>query len=166
MTPQRALEQLLNIRVSGVGAVGSLVMIQFGELRQVSDNKGGTKSIGEFAIHLSCAWRITRNDSIIAGFGDWEFRESEHRQTKVEPRFKSLVHQRLTSLDQDCSSHKHFVQSIEIGVAGAFALQCSDFLRVEVAPMTSYDDVEYWRLLQPESEEPHFVVGFDGFELV
>jgi hypothetical protein len=36
----------------------------------VTDRKGKEKPVGDYALHVQCAWRITQGDTIITGRGD------------------------------------------------------------------------------------------------
>lgn len=159
-----ALNQLVGVRLSGLGAIESLIMFQFGELRHVGWGSGKVKKVGELALHVSCAWRVLCEEGIIAGQGDWGFRETEYRKTKLSPKFSSLVVQRLESLDTLASSSALVVERITLGKAGDLRLSLTDGYALEVAPLTSYDEIEYWRLLRPETDEPHLVCGSYGFE--
>src|SRR5579859_5778257 len=54
-----ALKRLLDLPLWAIGRAGSLEWFQFGSKRIVSTLRGGTKEVGEFALHLDCPWRLT-----------------------------------------------------------------------------------------------------------
>jgi hypothetical protein len=51
------LARLMGLPLWGVGRAG-IVWFQFGNRRTVPTMKGGTKEVGEFALHLGCPWRL------------------------------------------------------------------------------------------------------------
>lgn len=47
-----------------------LAAFQFGQRRSVTDNYSGTVQVGEYALHVECAWRISREDRVVVGSRD------------------------------------------------------------------------------------------------
>ena len=57
------------------------------------------------------------------------------------------------------------VESTRVDAVGGFALACSEGFTFEVFPNSApaaHVETEFWRLLQPDAEQPHFVVDTTG----
>ncbi|HYO49167.1 MAG TPA: hypothetical protein VEW94_04895, partial [Chloroflexia bacterium] len=59
---QAALEVLVGLKLSIARRAGSMANFQFGDIVEV---EGGT--LGEYALHVQCPWRIDGPDGIITG---------------------------------------------------------------------------------------------------
>ena len=162
---QRALEVLNGKALWSSGRAADLAWFQFGQRRTVTSHNG-TKEVGEYALHLQCAWRITHKDVVVVGDRDlyypaeetdkvpegfnWEELGSNRRDKKIAALFQNETRQFLVRL-------------IEVGEAGSFRLLLDDDYALEVFPDDSRSD-EHWRIFEPCIEAPHFVVTGEGLE--
>ena len=67
---ERAVEPLLHAAVWGWGRADDLASFQFGQKREVVNSRGEVKTVGEYALHIQCDWRIIRGDEIVVGYRD------------------------------------------------------------------------------------------------
>jgi hypothetical protein len=61
-----ALQPLKGLRLSIAHHAGNMRMFHFGAIRRRA--KG---IVGEYALHVSCPWRIETEDKILTGISDW-----------------------------------------------------------------------------------------------
>ena len=97
--------------------------------------RGGTKEVGEFALHLQCPWQLLdAAGSLVASY------DSTAEELAAVP-----------SLPLFCCG-------VVVAASGRFIL---DFCTGETLIVEGDDPdcEEYWRLFRPGSNEPHFVVG-------
>lgn len=134
-----AIGRLRGLPLWRVGRSG-MVWFQFGERRIIPTARGRSKEVGEFALHLSCPWRLVGpDDELLAG-----------DESAAE------VLAGLASPPLLCSMARVLEgEDFELGFDGG------ERLHVEPEDM-GFD--EYWRLLRPYSGEPHFVVGPAGID--
>lgn len=138
----------------------ALQWFQFGERRTVTGFRGDVKEVGEYALHVQCAWRITRNDRVVVGSSD---PREESEQDNGDPQRKlSRMDDRVQQLFED-ETRQFAVEGIEIGEAGAFSIKLADGYVLDVMPDDS-SDCEHWRFFKPYVEGPHFVVTGAGLE--
>jgi hypothetical protein len=135
-----ALERLLNLPLWAIGRAGSLEWFQFGAKRMVSTFRGGTKEVGEFALHLDCPWRLLNSAGNTVA--------SDESTTEV-----------LTA----AASPPLTCCGVVVESSGRFSFSFSSGEQLQVEAEVE-DCVEYWRLFRPGEQEPHFVVGPAGVE--
>jgi hypothetical protein len=141
-----------------------LAVFQFGEKRQVKTFHGETVEVGEYALHVQCAWRLSQGDRVITGNGDL-YDPVVIQSEKSDPNFDwKKQPTRVDKLMQSMFEHgtrQLVVQSVEVGVAANLRIQLERGFFLEIFPNYSAVD-EYWRLLKPGKDEPHFVVTGNG----
>jgi hypothetical protein len=116
-----------------------LEWFQFGPSRVVPSFRGGSKEVGEFALHLDCSWQLIGPDGLAASD------ESETESLAAVGR-PPLVCE-ATSAAED---------------GGAAILFAGGWLLSVCAGEP--DDLEFWRLFRPGTDEPHVVIGPAGVE--
>ena len=140
-----ALKSLRDLPTWGAGWAGDIAWFQFGQQVQRPHRRGGPRVVGEYALHISSAWRWCASSGFI--------RADETSD--------------LAALQDLSASKPHFVGA-ERGPGGALVLRFDngDTLAIDEAPdpETLEDEVEYWRLLQPGLQTPHLVVSSNGVE--
>jgi hypothetical protein len=47
-----------------------MAMFDFGKRRISPDFRGNPREVGDLALHVQCAWRITRDDLVLVGSND------------------------------------------------------------------------------------------------
>jgi len=138
---------------------------------RVTIEEAKSRSYGEFALHIQCPWRIEGPDGIVTGRDDlwepaepnddidwdsWDFEKNDNLQDR---RIRSLLggHDTLTRSAVNATSLL-VVEHISTDAVGGATLSLSGGYRLVIFPSGSADG-EDWRLLEPPSERPHFVVG-------
>ena len=66
----RALAPLAGLPLRGHARESNLLALQFGALRPAPTRAEPGRLAGEYALHVYCAWRLTRGDAVLAGSGD------------------------------------------------------------------------------------------------
>ena len=67
---ETVLRVVIGLPLTAAGRVADLEWFQFGRLREVPAHGGKTKSIGDYALHVQCAWRIRSATQIIVASQD------------------------------------------------------------------------------------------------
>jgi len=145
-----------------------MATFQFGERKKVADFYGRPSEVGEYALHVQCAWRIVRAEEVVVGSRDLYYpAEYENEGEKFPPDFDwgrdpNRRDRLVRSLFQD-GRREFVVERVEASAAGGLRILLSDGLFLDVFPDDSLKH-ERWRLFRPEVDEPHFVVTAGGVE--
>lgn len=156
---QLAVQSLRSLRIVRVGAADDLFWVHFGDLRTVATRDGGTKEVGEWALHLQCPWRFIRNGQVVLGSSDFYYRAEDGEAMDRDSAADSLFSVKASRLDRYLSSEVVKIVDIHFSGAGAFELRMGDGLVFSAMPTESPEvsDAERWRLFQPSTDFPHFV---------
>jgi hypothetical protein len=66
-----AVRVLVGLPLWALGRAADLAWFEFGDRRTVKSLRNGAeKQVGDYALHVQCAWRITQRDDIVTGRGD------------------------------------------------------------------------------------------------
>lgn len=162
---QKALEVLIGKTLWSSGRAADLEWFQFGEHRTIN-TRGHTKEVGEYALHVQCAWRITHGDQVVVGNHDLYYPPEETDDRPEDFNWEALGSnrrdKRIAALFQD-ETRQFLVRLIEVGEAGSFRILLDDDYALDVFPDDSLSD-EHWRIFKPKVEGPHFVVTGKGLE--
>jgi hypothetical protein len=144
-----------------------LASFQFGARAKVSGFRNATKEVGEYALHVQCAWRIARRDRVIVGSRDLyypaDFSDDEEIPEGFDwDRDPNLRDKQVQSLFAN-DTVEFTVLSVEAGAAGSLRIVLSDDVFLDILP---YDSLlhEHWRLFDPRTDSPHFVMTGSGIE--
>ena len=167
---QQALNQLSGLDLIGLGRAGNLQHLTFGRHRLRERDK--PDQLADFALHLSCPWRLTRDHVIACGQADLErpsspfVSDDEYDAGKIGSRWVDLGNAAFRSyLDQAIVT----VLNAEMDGFTGFRLRMSAAVSLDVFPAASkadHDDLEFWRLFQPRLDTPHFIVSSQGISRV
>jgi hypothetical protein len=157
---QNALNVLIGQPQWSSGRAADLEWFSFGQRRTVKGPRG-TKEVGEYALHIQCAWRITHGDQVVVGSHDLYY-PSEERDTPVnefdwDVQGANLRDRRIAELFQN-ETRQFLVREVEVGKSGTFSIIFDDEYVMDVFPDNSRNG-EHWRMLKPYADEPHFVVS-------
>jgi len=168
---QQALQVLLNLPLKRIGRAADLLWLQFGESREVPSRKGGTRRVGEWALHIQTPWNFVRDSRIIVGTRDLyyyseassEFAE-QGREFDWQKDGVSRFDRHATTLNQEFELTPPLVTRILCDSVGTFTLWLGENLTFSVFPncASTSPDFEFWRLFQPAKETPHYVVATDN----
>jgi hypothetical protein len=122
------------------------------------------KEVGQYAFHIQCAWRIRRGDQVLVGSRDlyvppaegeegletfnWDVPGANRRDKRIADLFQNETRQFVA-------------KRVQVAEAGTFTIILDDEYALDVFPDDSLSD-EHWRIFQPSSEVPHFVVSGSG----
>jgi hypothetical protein len=137
----------------------------FGERRKSVTGRGGPREIGEWALHVQCAWRILQGDRIIVGDRDLAYPENYQQEDPIPDEFDWDVspNRRDQLLASLFMGHAFVVRSIEVGAIGSLSIRLTEGLSLDIFPNDSVSK-EYWRLFEPDKGGLHFVVTPRGLE--
>ncbi|MBI3546087.1 MAG: hypothetical protein HY081_05780 [Gammaproteobacteria bacterium] len=130
-------------------------MVSFGNRYRETTRKGKEIEVGDYALHIQCAWRLARSNAVVVGFADYVAAEDEAENvTKIYNRLREEF------------SKSPIVKEIPFVRGGAFSLALEDGLYLEAFPSFSAEDPnkEFWRIFRPKWPSPHFVVTPAGVE--
>lgn len=160
---EQALRVLDGFRLRRIGRAADLLWLQFSELREVPSRRGGTRLVGEWALHVQTPWRFTRGSRIIVGVRDLYYYadtgEGFDWGKDGESRFDRLA----ATLNQEFEAASYCVTAITCDRVGGFSLRLGADVGFDVFPnvASTSPDFEFWRLFQPATQNPHFVVATD-----
>jgi hypothetical protein len=139
---------------------------QFGSMRTIVMQHNTIKEVGEYALHVQCAWRISTSNGIYVG--------SQDRYTPLETYSADIddfdwdqpganrCDERISQLFDEPRSPL-VVQSIAVESRGGVCIMLSGGFSLEIFPDISTDD-ECWRLFQPYEDSDHFILTGCGIE--
>ena len=160
----QSLLRLVGLHLSIARDAGSMKNFQFGTIGLHPFGKG---TIGEFALHIQCPWRIVSNEGIVTGSADYyEPVEAGTDEEANDLQTGNLQQKRLGDLlgSYDASTRSWvnstaqlIVQSALADDFGGFEIELSGGFRLQVFPDGSRE--ENWRFFAPGSEEGHVVIS-------
>ncbi len=162
-----ALAQLIGQPLWDITRGPGIASFQFGAQQNVPDRNGKPRTVGAFALHVQCTWRIVGSAGIIVGWadhyfapGDDPFRDYEtfDYEAPATTRFEERIAAYLT----ERASLFPAVVTVDADELGGFRLVMDDETVIEGFPDLSFS--EHWRLFEPGNTESHFVVTADGVE--
>lgn len=161
---QSATQVLCGLALWTCRRTANLVSFHFGSKERTNTFRGESVVVGQYALHVQCAWRIASAEKIVVGSGDLY-----HPSDSIGPenpdnfdwtRGPSRCDQLLGLLFKG-ENRQFMVRVVDVGDAGSLRIMMDKDLSLDVFPNESLVD-EYWRLLRPSSEEAHFVLGSEG----
>lgn len=141
-----------------------LASFHFGRKEQTRTFRGELAQVGQYAVHVQCAWRIARKEKVVVGSGDLYYpRELTLERTPNNFDWASGPNRcdELLRLLFEDEKRQFIVSEVGVGAAGALHISMDGDLSLDVLPNTSMND-EYWRLFKPNSEDAPFVVSPEG----
>jgi hypothetical protein len=162
-TIQQALAPIVGLPLRCIGRAANLLWLHFGEMRSAGTRGGGTKTVGEWAIHVQCPWRICRHGHIVVACQDYYCSPGgealdDDWDSPGKSRFDSLA----TILCTEFETRPPVVSSVNVDEVGGFSLNFNAGYRLDVFPADSNDSSEDWRVFQPGSGNKHFVYREQG----
>lgn len=158
------LEPLIGLKLSIARRVGDMRNFQFGPIRKV--DRG---TVGDYALHIQCPWRIENPYGIVTGYSDlWEPAEADeeidwenwdYEDGNAQDKHLQAM---LKNYDPDTRSIINegewlVVESIQADAYGGASIILSGGFRLVIFPAGTQN--EDWRIFQPNTDGPHFVVA-------
>lgn len=151
------------------GRAADLMWLAFGRRQIIKDFRGKPREVGEYALHVQCAWRFVQDEKIVVGNRDLYYPAS-YRDTREEiPKEFNWDVQGANRCDEVLAelfaggTNQFVVLRIEVGQAGTLALLLEGGLTLQIFPNDSLEG-EHWRLFRPGSDEQHWVFTGTGLE--
>ncbi len=156
-----ALSQIVGLPLTAARRAADMRTFQFGKLRPV--DRG---SVGDFALHVQCPWRIEGPKGIVTGRMDlwepvednapfdenWDYEQSPNLQ---DARLEAWLAQNKLSL---------VVKSVDADEFGGASVSFDHGFLLRLFPAGTRG--EDWRLFQPTTDASHLVVSGGAVELV
>ena len=166
---EAAFAPLVGLTAWGFSRVSDILMVQFGDARTQGDGDE-RRPVGTYALHVSCAWRLTNAGAIAVASGDLFTPADPDADLETfawdlpganwwDARMDSFLAARTSPLVVTT-----FVCDDVSGVRLVFA----DGAELEVFPNSSpapHVDSEYWRVLRPGEDDAQIVAGTFGLVL-
>jgi len=156
-TIQEALTPVVGLPLRCIGRAANMLWLHFGEMRIVPAHGGGTKTVGDWAIHVQCPWRISQLGRIVIAYHDFYYSPDgdalDDWDTLGKSRFDSVAARLCTEFE----TTSPVVASADPDDVGGFSVRFSRDYRLDVFPADSDDSSEHWRVFQPGATSKHFV---------
>lgn len=157
-TIQQTLAPLIRLPLRCIGRAADLLWVHFGEFREIPDRKGGTRTVGEWALHVQCPWRITRPPTILVARGDCFYEAGSDEPYDWDAAGESRFDRCAAPLNREFESSPPRVEAVVVDAVGGFSLRLAGGCIFEVFPDDSTGGhSEHWRFFQPGRDERHFV---------
>jgi hypothetical protein len=152
------------------GRTANLAWFQFGAQRVVTMHfRDEQKVVGEWALHVQCAWRIISRFGIEVASHDMYYPASGETaiglgEFEWDRPGKNACDEKLVKLFASRETNPFIVTSAQVKVAGVLIVRLDDEYTIEVFPNSSLA-IEQWRLFQPYSDTDDAVYtgqGLDG----
>jgi len=162
---QQALGVLVGLPLWAIGRAADLVWFEFGSQRTVKGRNGVEKTVGDYALHVQCPWRIIVRDRIVIGRGDifCTPQESDEPTPSDFDWQKGNRFDRIAPYFLQNESRSLMVQAVGAGEAGLITISLEGHHKLEVFPHDS-EMGEHWRFFKPNMEESHWVFSGTGLQ--
>jgi hypothetical protein len=130
---------LLGKPLWGCGRAADLLWLQFGERHVALSLRGRTHEVGEYALHIQCAWRIACQHGVVSA-------SDLMSAGRIDSALSAFVNEHCPAL----------VENIVGDDRGRFSMSLAGGCTVHVLPQV--DSEEQWRLLQPGKDVRHVVL--------
>lgn len=166
---EQALYPLCGLPLISISRSVNMEEFHFGE-RHVKIPRFGDHTpveVGEYALHVQCAWRIVDGERIIVASRDVYEPAGDVAEEPAD--FDWMKHganrcdERVSVFWAEHADAPLFVTAVEGDVYGGFRLLFSEGYELQVFPNDSCPD-EHWRFFKPDTDEDHFVVTGKGIE--
>jgi hypothetical protein len=151
------------------GRAADLLWLAFGQRQTIKDFRGKPREVGEYALHVQCAWRFVRRETVVAGNRDLYYPRGYKDPKEEIPKGFDWDVQGANRCDEVLAelfaggAKQYVVVRIQPGHAGELALLLEGDLTLQIFPNDSLEG-EHWRLFRPGNDEPHWVYTGNGLE--
>ena len=149
-----ALSQVIGLPLTAAWRAADMRMFHFGKLEPA--DRG---SVGEFALHVQCPWRIDGPDGIVTGRLDlWETVEDDPNLRHEAWDYEKSPNLQDFRLDQWLARNgsSPVVESVDADEFGGGIIAFAHGFVLRLFPAGTR--AEDWRLLGPRIDAPHFVI--------
>lgn len=160
---------LVGMPLWDAGRAADLLWLALGQRQTIQDFRGKPREVGEYALHVQCAWRFVRGETVVAGNRDLYYPRGYRDAKDGIPQGFDWDVQGANRCDEMLAelfaggAKQFVVQRVGAGQAGEIALLLEGGLKLQIFPNDSLVG-EHWRLFRPGSDEPHWVFTGQGLE--
>jgi hypothetical protein len=155
---QQILAHLVGLPLRCIGRAADLLWVHFGEMKEVPARRGDTRSLGDWALHIQCPWRITKPPAILVANGDCYYKADIDEPYDWDAGGESRFDSHAAPLNREFESLPPRVEAVVVDTVGGFSLRLSNGYCLDVFPSNSTGcKSEHWRFFQPRKDERHFV---------
>lgn len=164
---QDALNSLVRLRLRCIGRAANLLWVHFGEWHEIPNRNGGTRMVGDWALHIQCPWRFNRGSRILVASRDFNDDGVQAKSYDWNAGGLSKFDRLAATFNTDLEVVDYHVLSVTCDALNGFRLAFPHSLAFDVFPhaAASPPKHEFWRLFQPSNQSRHFVVDNDESEL-
>ena len=166
---ETALAPLRGLPLWAAGRAAGMLWLQFGRRIHAPTVRDPSREVGEFALHITCPWRIGGSGGVITGQSDMYVPsdpDDDEGSFRWDRPGRSIVDQQLSVWIDSHATTPLIVLDIAVDRCAGFAVRFHNSNSFEVFPdafSMPHDIREHWRLLRPALETPHFVVSNQGW---
>jgi hypothetical protein len=143
---ERRLSVLQGLELSSVNHAADMLTLGFGTLRPVTNFRGAVKYVGEWALHIQCAWRLEKSSRVAATEDD--LRGGDEKASATVERLQRLL------LGTGAAAT---VESVTVKEASSLLLSLSGDFCLAVSP-DALQEEEDWRFFAPSVNAAHLVI--------
>lgn len=143
-------------------------MQMFGFGKWVVATRGESRKVGEYALHLQCAWRIVSSNEILVGSSDMYYPNGnpdvEQEDWDWDVVGKNRCDEQINFFLEQQVGNQLILKNIIADEVGSLTLLFKKDIKLEVFPNNSLSD-EHWRFFKSGTDESHFVFSGNGIEI-
>lgn len=162
---QEALVPLVGLPLRNIGRAANMVFLDFGEMRETQDRRGGTTTVSDWTIHVQCPWRVCRQGNIVVAYYDL-YRTPAGDVISGDSLSGSQFDAVTADLCMEFQTAPLIVASIVVDDVGGFTLCLAGDYRIDVFPADSHAANEHWRVFRPGTGLKHFVFRDPGIRAI
>ena len=157
---RRVLSALIGSPMRQIGRAADLLWIHFGQWREVPSRRGGTRQVGEWALHIQTDWRFVLESEIVVGVREMYQYDEDGSQFDWSKDGESRFDRLAVRLNREFETEMDIVTDVTCDDVGGFSILLRSGLRFDVFPCAAFStpDVEFWRFFEPATENDHYVV--------
>jgi hypothetical protein len=149
---EMALAPLVGLPLWSAGRAADLEWFQFGArhvvVARVGKAKGSERTVGEFALHVQCAWRIVGPNGVVVASRNRYVPADDPDSVSPEWEWEQAGANRCDErIHAWCHGNAYVVRSVAADTLGGLSLVLSDDFTLDVFPDDSVQG-EHWRLLR------------------
>jgi hypothetical protein len=167
---EAALAPLVGLPLWASHRAADLQVFQFGDRRTVTSNfgprKGQELEVGEYGLHIQCAWRIRGPSGIVVASRDRFYKGGPEPFPEADWDWSAGTNRRDERIRDWLDARSHRVERVSADATGGIVLLLAGGFALDVFPDDSLDGeyCEHWRLLRPGDLSSHFVVSGSGID--
>jgi hypothetical protein len=150
------LDRLAGKRMWTARRAANMATFQFGGRRHVRTFHGHDAEVGEFSLHVQCAWRIVRGDQTVVASGDLYYPADYSDGDAIPQSFDwdrkpNRRDQLLRGLFRD-GTVSFTARHVSLDAAGSCRIEFEEDLCLEIVPVDSLSH-EHWRLFATDESD-------------